>query len=58
VAEGVETTDQYHVLRGVGVEAHQGWLFSRSLPPRQLRQMLAGERLTVPPSPETCVPER
>jgi diguanylate cyclase (GGDEF)-like protein len=51
VAEGVETTDQYHVLRGVGVEAHQGWLFSRSLPPRQLRQMLAGERLTVPPSP-------
>jgi EAL domain-containing protein (putative c-di-GMP-specific phosphodiesterase class I) len=58
VAEGVETTDQYHVLRGVGVEAHQGWLFSRSLPPRQLRQMLAGERLTVPPSPETRVPER
>ena len=37
VAEGVETTDQYHVLRGVGVEAYQGWLFARSLPPRQLR---------------------
>jgi sensor c-di-GMP phosphodiesterase-like protein len=48
VAEGVETTDQYHVLRGVGVEAHQGWLFSRSLPPWQLRDLLAGGRVAVP----------
>ena len=51
VAEGVETTEQYHVLRGVGVDAFQGWLFSRALPPWQLRELLAGERLTVPPSP-------
>ena len=51
VAEGVETTDQYHVLRGVGVEAHQGWLFARSLPPRQLRELLAGGRVAVPPAP-------
>jgi EAL domain-containing protein (putative c-di-GMP-specific phosphodiesterase class I) len=50
VAEGVETTDQYHVLRGVGVEAHQGWLFARSLPPWQLRDLLAGGRVAVPPS--------
>ena len=42
VAEGVETTEQYHVLRGVGVDAQQGWLFARSLPPRQLRELLAG----------------
>ncbi len=48
VAEGVETTDQYHVLRGVGVEAHQGWLFARSLPPWQLRDLLAGARMAVP----------
>jgi diguanylate cyclase (GGDEF)-like protein len=48
VAEGVETTDQYHVLRGVGVEAHQGWLFARSLPPWQLRDLLAGGRVAVP----------
>ena len=47
VAEGVETTEQYHVLRGVGVDAQQGWLFARSLPPRQLREMLAGGRVAV-----------
>jgi diguanylate cyclase (GGDEF)-like protein len=52
VAEGVETTEQYHVLRGVGVDAFQGWLFARSLPPRQLREVLAGGRVTVPPSPD------
>jgi diguanylate cyclase (GGDEF)-like protein len=50
VAEGVETTEQYHVLRGVGVDAFQGWLFARSLPPRQLREVLAGDRMAVPTS--------
>jgi diguanylate cyclase (GGDEF)-like protein len=49
VAEGVETTEQYHVLRGVGVDAYQGWLFSRPLPPWQLRELLAGGRVAVPP---------
>jgi EAL domain-containing protein (putative c-di-GMP-specific phosphodiesterase class I) len=48
VAEGVETTEQYHVLRGVGVDAQQGWLFARSLPPQQLRELLAGGRVAVP----------
>jgi EAL domain-containing protein (putative c-di-GMP-specific phosphodiesterase class I) len=53
VAEGVETTEQYHVLRGVGVDAFQGWLFARPLSPWQLRELLAGERLTPPtPGPE------
>ena len=28
VAEGVETATQFHVLRGIGVEAYQGWLMS------------------------------
>jgi EAL domain-containing protein (putative c-di-GMP-specific phosphodiesterase class I) len=50
VAEGVETTEQYHVLRGIGVDAFQGWLFSRALPPWQLRELLAGERVAVPPA--------
>ena len=48
VAEGVETTEQYHVLRGVGVDAFQGWLFARPLPAWQLREVLSGERVTVP----------
>ncbi len=48
VAEGVETTEQYHVLRGVGVDAFQGWLFARPLSPWQLRELLAGDRLTTP----------
>jgi diguanylate cyclase (GGDEF)-like protein len=50
VAEGVETTEQYHVLRGVGVDAFQGWLFSRALPPWQLRELLGGDRVAVPPA--------
>jgi diguanylate cyclase (GGDEF)-like protein len=50
VAEGVETTEQYHVLRGVGVDAFQGWLFARSLPAWQLREVLSGDRMAVPAS--------
>jgi len=46
----VETTEQYHVLRGVGVDAFQGWLFARPLPAWQLREMLAGGRIAVPPA--------
>ena len=33
---------EHHVLRGVGVDAQQGWLFARSLPPRQLRRVARG----------------
>ena len=55
VAEGVETADQFHVLRGIGVDAYQGWLFARSLPPRQLRELLAGGRVAVPATPEHLI---
>ncbi|MBK0870502.1 EAL domain-containing protein [Saccharopolyspora sp. HNM0986] len=41
VAEGVETATQFHVLSGVGVDAYQGYLFSKPVPPRELRAMLA-----------------
>ncbi len=50
VAEGVETAEQFHVLRGIGVDAYQGWLFSRSLPPADLHVVLAGGRLATPAS--------
>ena len=50
VAEGVETAEQFHVLRGIGVDAYQGWLFSRALKPADLRSVLAGGRLATPAS--------
>jgi diguanylate cyclase (GGDEF)-like protein/PAS domain S-box-containing protein len=40
VAEGVETATQFHVLRGMGVDAFQGWLFSRAVPAKELRALL------------------
>lgn len=48
VAEGVETATQFNVLRVVGVDAYQGWLFSRAVPPRELRELLKSGRLHVP----------
>jgi diguanylate cyclase (GGDEF)-like protein/PAS domain S-box-containing protein len=48
VAEGVETATQFHVLRGVGVDAYQGWLFSRPVPSKQFRAMVARGPLQVP----------
>ncbi|SDF73151.1 putative bifunctional diguanylate cyclase/phosphodiesterase [Pseudonocardia oroxyli] len=48
VAEGVETAEQFHVLRGLGVDAYQGWLFARPLEPDALRRTLAGGRLATP----------
>jgi diguanylate cyclase (GGDEF)-like protein/PAS domain S-box-containing protein len=48
VAEGVETATQFHVLRGMGVDAYQGWLFSRAVPMREFRGQLETGILPVP----------
>jgi diguanylate cyclase (GGDEF)-like protein/PAS domain S-box-containing protein len=48
VAEGVETATQFHVLRGVGVDAYQGWLFSRAVPIKEFRAVLELGPLHVP----------
>jgi diguanylate cyclase (GGDEF)-like protein/PAS domain S-box-containing protein len=48
VAEGVETATQFHVLRGVGVDAYQGWLFSRAVPIKEFRALLERGPLHVP----------
>jgi EAL domain-containing protein (putative c-di-GMP-specific phosphodiesterase class I) len=48
VAEGVETATQFHVLRGMGVDAYQGWLFSRAVPVKEFHVLLETGQLTVP----------
>ena len=48
VAEGVETATQFHVLRGMGVDAYQGWLFSPAVPVNDIRALLLGKALPVP----------
>jgi diguanylate cyclase (GGDEF)-like protein/PAS domain S-box-containing protein len=48
VAEGVETSTQFHVLSGVGVDFYQGWLFSRPVPAPDFRALLAKGPLRVP----------
>ncbi|MGH3823906.1 MAG: sensor domain-containing protein [Pseudonocardiaceae bacterium] len=40
VAEGVETPAQFQLLRSLGVDAYQGWLFSRPLPAPDFRALL------------------
>jgi len=40
VAECVETPAQFQVLRGLGVDAYQGWLFSRAVPAPEFRELL------------------
>jgi diguanylate cyclase (GGDEF)-like protein/PAS domain S-box-containing protein len=44
VAEGVETEEQAALLRGLGAELAQGYLFSRPLPPADVPALLASER--------------
>lgn len=41
VAEGVETREQAFFLHAAGVDAGQGWLWSKAVPPDRLEQMLA-----------------
>ncbi|MBV9162154.1 MAG: EAL domain-containing protein [Pseudonocardiales bacterium] len=40
VAEGVENAAQFQVLQGLGVDAYQGWLFSRAVPGPEFRTLL------------------
>jgi diguanylate cyclase (GGDEF)-like protein len=43
VAEGIETPDQVELLRAMGYEHGQGYLFARPLPPAQVSALLAWE---------------
>ncbi len=60
VAEGVETSAQLEVLRGLGVDRAQGFLWSPALPAEQLERWLAhrpGPSSRVP-RPSRTVPHR
>jgi EAL domain-containing protein (putative c-di-GMP-specific phosphodiesterase class I) len=48
VAEGVETATQFNVLRGVGVDAFQGWLFSHAVSLEDFTELLDRSPLSAP----------
>lgn len=48
VADGVETTPQFTLLRDIGVGAYQGWLFAKPMPPVELRSVLVNGPLPMP----------
>jgi EAL domain-containing protein (putative c-di-GMP-specific phosphodiesterase class I) len=41
IAEGVETREQAFFLRAAGVDAAQGWLWSKAVPPDELEHLVA-----------------
>lgn len=43
IAEGVETLEQLEQLHGFGINAIQGYLFSKPLPAEQLRDVIKGQ---------------
>jgi EAL domain-containing protein (putative c-di-GMP-specific phosphodiesterase class I) len=41
VAEGIETVEQYHLLRNLGCRFGQGYLFARPLPVEAVTELLS-----------------
>jgi PAS domain S-box-containing protein/diguanylate cyclase (GGDEF)-like protein len=41
VAEGVETIEQFHLLKSLGCDQIQGYIYSRTLPPEEIELKLA-----------------
>lgn len=48
VAEGVETATQFNLLSEVGVNAYQGWLFSKAVPAAEFSNLVALGPLQTP----------
>ena len=40
VAEGIETSEQYHYLKQIGCQQGQGYLFSKPLKPEEIEKLL------------------
>jgi EAL domain-containing protein (putative c-di-GMP-specific phosphodiesterase class I) len=57
VAEGVETAEQFNALRGLGVDAYQGWLFAKAMEPKAFRAVLEGPAMPTPAPAPVAVPD-
>ncbi|MEA2608994.1 MAG: hypothetical protein QOJ75_1237, partial [Chloroflexota bacterium] len=44
VAEGIETEEQFHILRDIGCDVGQGYLFSRPVPATEAGRLIAARR--------------
>jgi EAL domain-containing protein (putative c-di-GMP-specific phosphodiesterase class I) len=44
IAEGVESHDQFDILRGCGCDELQGYLFSRPIPAEDARKLVTERR--------------
>ena len=44
IAEGVENHEQLNFLRNIGVDAVQGYLFSRPLPASEMAELLLRDK--------------
>jgi hypothetical protein len=53
----VETAEQFHTLRGLGVDAYQGWLFAKALDASTFRALLSGPPLPVPAGEPPAPPD-
>jgi diguanylate cyclase (GGDEF)-like protein/PAS domain S-box-containing protein len=56
VAEGIEESDQREVLRGLGAQQGQGYLFARPMGPDDLGELLAGGATTAWPESQSPIP--
>ena len=56
IAEGVETIEQAQILDGLGVELHQGWLYSKAIPANKLLHMLEYDDVVIQEL-ETTLPD-
>jgi EAL domain-containing protein (putative c-di-GMP-specific phosphodiesterase class I) len=56
IAEGIETEEQLALVRSLGCELGQGYLFSRPVPPAAISAMLRDPRPLATPGPVLLMP--